>query len=67
MNDMKLRKIFGSILTMLGVAGLIYSAFLFSDTADSNQALRLLLVYGIISLLFFFAGISLIKTTNDEV
>ncbi len=63
---MNLKRIFGAILTVLGIAGLIYCAVVFSQSEMNNQTIKSLLIYGIIGLLFFFAGISLIRTTKDE-
>lgn len=63
---MNLKRIFGAILTVLGIAGLIYTAYLAVNMGESNQAIKMLLVYGILGLIFFISGIGLIKTTKDE-
>ncbi|MBK7425658.1 MAG: hypothetical protein IPI60_00775 [Saprospiraceae bacterium] len=63
---MNLKRIFGGILTVLGIVGLIYCAVIFSQSGANNQSYKSLLVFGIIGLLFFFAGISLVRTTKDE-
>ncbi|HEY9168206.1 MAG TPA: hypothetical protein VIN72_01815 [Lutibacter sp.] len=63
---MNLKRIFGALLTALGIGGLIYTAVLFVNSSDSNNAIRTLIVFGIISTVFFFAGISLVRTTKDE-
>lgn len=63
---MNLKRIFGAILTVLGIAGLIYCAVVFGQSELNNQSIKSLLIFGIIGLLFFFAGISLIRTTKDE-
>lgn len=55
---MKLKAVFGALLTLLGAAGLIYAAILFVNDA---QGWRPLLVYGILGLIFFISGIGLIK------
>jgi len=60
---MNLKRIFGAILTVLGIAGLIYAAILF---AGNTEAIKVPLIYGIIGMIFFIAGISLIRTTKDE-
>lgn len=60
---MNLKRIFGAVLTLLGIAGLIYSAVTFAnESADAKQ----LIVFGSLGLLFFIAGIGLVKTTKDE-
>lgn len=60
---MNLKRIFGAILTVLGIAGLIYAAVLF---ANDTNAIKVPVIYGITGLIFFIAGISLIRTTKDE-
>ena len=63
---MNLKRIFGTILTALGIGGLIYTAYLFSMTSGSNQDIRTLIIYGVLGFVFFLSGISLVKTTKDE-
>lgn len=61
-----LKRIFGTILTSLGIGGLIYTAVLFSNTSGSNQDIRSLIIFGVLGLIFFLTGISLVRTTKDE-
>lgn len=63
---MNLKRIFGTVLTVLGIAGLIYTAYLTVTLGESNQTMKTVLVYGILGLVFFVSGIGLIKTTKDE-
>ena len=63
---MNLKRIFGALLTILGITGLIYAAVLFVNTPDGNRNIRSLVIYGILGLVFFIAGISLVRTTKDE-
>ncbi len=63
---MNLKRIFGAILTILGIAGLIYVAVLFVNTSGGTKDVKALVVYTILGLLFFIAGISLVRTTKDE-
>ena len=63
---MNVKRIFGALLTLLGVAGLIYAAVLFIHTNGGNRDIKSLLIFGVIGLIFFFAGIGLIRTTKDE-
>jgi uncharacterized membrane protein len=63
---MNLKRIFGAVLTSLGIAGLIYAAVLFVNNIDSTRAFKALIIYCIIGLIFFIAGINLIRTTKDE-
>jgi len=63
---MNLKRIFGALLTSLGIGGLIYTAILFVNSSDSNSDIKTLVVFGLLSIVFFTAGISLIRTTKDE-
>ena len=63
---MNIKRIFGSILTVLGICGLIYTAILFVNTNGADRDVRALVIYGMLGLLFFIAGIGLIRTTKDE-
>ena len=61
---MNMKRTFGAILTLLGIIGLIYTGVTIIQHAAHFTTLA---VVGIISLLFFYAGINLIKTTADQV
>lgn len=60
---MNVKRIFGTILTILGVVGLIYAGIGF---VNKSADYRGLIVYGIIGLIFFVSGIGLVKNTKDE-
>jgi hypothetical protein len=60
------KRIFGALLTLLGAGSLIYAAIIFTNTQGGNRDIRALCVFGIIGLIFFIAGIGLVKTTSDE-
>ena len=59
---MNLKRTFGAILTVLGIIGLIYTGIGIVQHSVQNTTL---LVTGIISLLFFLTGISLVRNTAD--
>jgi uncharacterized membrane protein len=63
---MNLKRIFGAILTLLGIAALIYVSVLIVNNSNVENNLKALIMYGVIGLLFFGAGIGLIRTTKDE-
>lgn len=64
LSIMNLKRTFGAILTVLGIIGLIYTGV---NIIGHNGSVTTLTVVGIISVLFFFTGISLVRTTKDEV
>jgi uncharacterized membrane protein len=63
---MNLKRIFGAVLTVLGIVGLIYTAVIFANTGGGMGDIKILLIYGTLGLLFFASGISLVRTTKDE-
>ena len=63
---MNIKRIFGALLTVLGIAGLIYAAVLFVNTNGGTKDIKALVIYGILGIIFFIAGIGLIRTTKDE-
>lgn len=63
---MNIKRIFGSVLTVLGIIGLIYAAYMFVNTGGAVAEVKILAVYGILGLIFFITGISLVRATKDE-
>ena len=59
---MNLKRTFGAILTVLGIVGLIYTGI---GVIQHSGNTTTLVVVGIISILFFFSGIGLVKNTKD--
>lgn len=53
------------ILTVLGIVGLIYAAYIFMNTSGSGRNMKSLAMYAILGAVFFFAGIGLVKTIKD--
>jgi uncharacterized membrane protein len=60
---MNLKRTFGAILTVLGIIGLIYAGI---GIINHTSGATTLIVVGLIALLFFFSGISLVRNTKDE-
>lgn len=63
---MNIKRIFGTILTILGIIALIYAAFTFVNTNGQTREVKTLAVYGVLGLIFFISGIGLVKNTKDE-
>ena len=63
---MNLKRLFGAILTLLGIGALIYAAVVFTDTSGSERDIKALIIYGILGSVFFLSGISLVRATKDE-
>jgi uncharacterized membrane protein len=63
---MNVKRIFGGLLTVLGIAGLIYAGVTFITATSGAKNIKSIVIYGMLGLIFFIAGISLIRTTKDE-
>jgi hypothetical protein len=53
------KRVFGIILTILGVVGLILAGINFINA-------KMIAVYAILGIIFFFAGIGLLRNTKDK-
>ncbi|MCC8424967.1 hypothetical protein [Mucilaginibacter sp. UR6-11] len=60
---MNVKRTFGTILTVLGIIGLIYTGIAIIQHSGNVTTLT---VVGIIAVIFFFTGISLVRVTKDE-
>ena len=60
---MNVKRTFGTILTILGIIGLIYTGVMIIQR-DGNAVN--LTVVGVIALIFFLTGIGLVRNTKDE-
>jgi uncharacterized membrane protein len=63
---MNIKRFFGALLTVLGIAALIYAATSFINTTDNVQSVKIVVIYSMVGLIFFISGIGLIRTTKDE-
>ena len=63
---MNVKRIFGTLLTILGIIGLIYAAYVFANTGGETRDIKSLAIYGILGIVFFLSGISLVRNTKDE-
>ena len=63
---MNVKRVFGILLTILGIIGLIYFAVIFMDTSGTERQVKTLVVYGLLGAIFFFTGIGLIRNTKDD-
>ena len=65
-NNMNIKRIFGAVLTVLGIGGLIYAAVLFINLSGGTHAIKEVVIFTILGLIFFVSGISLIQTIKDN-
>ena len=60
------KRVIGFILTILGVIGLVTAGVYFMQGGGSNAAVKSIVMFGILGLLFFFAGVGLVRGTKDK-
>ena len=60
------KRLIGILLTLLGVAGLIIAGYYFMNTNQGVRNIKTIVMYGVLGLIFFIAGIGLIQNTNDK-
>ena len=65
-NNMNIKRIFGALLTLLGLGGLIYAAIIFVNLSGSTHDIKEVVIYSVLGLIFFVAGISLIQTIKEN-
>ncbi len=60
------KRVLGIILSLLGVGGIIYAAISFINGGSGTGNIKLIAAFGIVGAIFFFAGIGLVRNTNDK-
>ncbi len=63
---MNLKRVFGTILTSLGILILLYGGYEFLN-ANGGHAWKVIITALILGIVFFGSGIGLIKGTQDNV
>ncbi|MES2520873.1 MAG: hypothetical protein V4585_22350 [Bacteroidota bacterium] len=63
---MNIKQIFGTLLTVLGIAALIYAGVIFMDKSVGKTDIKTLILCGVLGSLFFFSGIKLVSSIRDE-
>ena len=56
----------GIILSLLGVVGLIIAAVNFMNGGSGSRNVKQIVIYGLLGAVFFFSGISLVRSTKDK-
>ncbi len=59
------KRAIGMILTLLGVIALIFGAVTFVNHSGNTYNLKVIITCGILGIIFFMAGISLVRGTTD--
>lgn len=59
------KRMFGIILTVLGIIGLILAGYNFMNGGGTKN-MKEVIMYGLLGAIFFFSGIGLIRNTKDR-
>jgi predicted lipid-binding transport protein (Tim44 family) len=65
-KNMNIKRVFGGLLTILGIGSLIYTAVVFINTSGGKHDIKSLVIFGILGFVFFSAGIKLVSSVKDE-
>ncbi len=60
------KRVLGIILSLLGVAGIVYAAISFVNGGTGTANIKIIAAFGIVGAIFFFAGIGLVRNTKDK-
>lgn len=60
------KRVLGIIFSLLGTAGLILAAINFMNGTGNTRNVKSIIIYAILGVIFFFAGMGLIKNTKDK-
>jgi hypothetical protein len=66
------KRVLGMALSVLGIAGLIYAAVCYVNggthivNGAETRDFKAIIAFAVLGLLFFFAGIGLVKNTKDR-
>ena len=60
------KRVLGIILSILGIVGLIYAGISFVNGDADTKNLKIIIFAGVLGAVFFFAGISLVRSTKDK-
>lgn len=59
------KRVLGILFTIAGAIGLIVAGMNFITNSSSTYNVKMIAVAGILGLIFFFAGMGLIRSTKD--
>ncbi len=60
------KRVLGVILSILGIVGLIMAAVNFMNGGAGNKNIKEIIIYSVLGIIFFFAGIGLVRSTKDR-
>jgi uncharacterized membrane protein len=67
LTTMNVKRVFGTLLSLFGIIGLIYAAYMFVNTSGGAHNVKTIAMSAILGLIFFSAGVGLMRTIRDDV
>lgn len=63
---MNIKRVFGTLLTLLGIVALIYAGFVFMNKSVHGTDIKTIILCSVLGSLFFFSGIRLVSGIRDD-
>jgi uncharacterized membrane protein len=63
---MNIKRVFGTLLTLLGIVALIYAGIIFMDKSVNKTDVKTIILCTVLGSLFFFSGIRLVSGIRDD-
>jgi hypothetical protein len=65
-NQFMEKRLLGVILSILGVIGLVVAGVYFMKGGDGAKNIKGIVLFGLLGIIFFAAGIGLVRNTKDK-
>jgi len=60
------KRVLGVIFTVLGALGLVMAAVNFVNAGGGTRSVKMIVIYALLGMVFFFSGMGLIRNTKDR-
>lgn len=60
------KRVLGVVFTVLGALGLIMAAVNFVNAGGGTRSIKMIVIYALLGMVFFFSGMGLIRNTKDR-
>lgn len=60
------KRVLGVVFTILGALGLIMAAVNFVNASGGTRSVKMIVIYALLGMVFFFSGMGLIRNTKDR-
>ncbi|SFW64596.1 hypothetical protein [Chitinophaga sancti] len=60
------KRVLGVVFTILGALGLVMAAVNFVNAGGGTRSVKMIVIYALLGMVFFFSGMGLIRNTKDR-